>query len=502
MNKFSLLLIFLVSIKGISQSGTFDSTFNGNGINSYCLNQTFSNISSGIQSTGEIVCFGFNYTECGVSLTRYSSDGSIDISFGNNGSIENSICTVFDTSNNNYYSLDMVIQSDDSILIMGLKQGLTNSYWVVRLTADGTLDTTFNDDGYLDLSFGSQQDRGTCIALQSDGKILVGGTSGNTSQYFSVARLNPNGSLDMNFGIGGKVQTPFSGSESFANCIAVQNDGKIILGGYTVNAPNAKDFALIRYENNGDLDNTFGTNGKVITTLSTSFSDYIDHLEIDTQGRIIASGCYDFESVFKLAMVRYTSVGALDTTFGSNGKVITDTRSKFSDATIQVDGKIVLVGGYDGDVFDVLRYQDNGIIDSSFGNNGLVSAFTDIPTKFASDVIIQTDNKIVVCGSVLSPSFDKLCSVILRLDPGLLANEQFFQTTLKVYPNPTSDLMYLNIKEPFEYAIYDLSGAKIKEGKLKNEESEITINALASGYYILQLNDSNGNNQTLKFVKQ
>lgn len=181
MNWFSLLLIFLVSIKGISQSGTFDSTFNGDGINSYCLNQTFYNISSGIQSTGKIVCFGFNYTECGVSLTRYSTNGSIDISFGNNGSVENSICTVFDTSNNNYYSLDMVIQSDNGILIMGLKQGVTNSYWVVRLTPDGDLDPTFSGDGYLDLNFGTDQDRGNCIALQTDGKILVGGTSGSTA---------------------------------------------------------------------------------------------------------------------------------------------------------------------------------------------------------------------------------------------------------------------------------------------------------------------------------
>lgn len=282
----------------------------------------------------------------------------------------------------------------------------------------------------------------------------------------------------------------------------MQNDGKIILGGYTVNAPNAKDFALVRYESNGDIDSTFGINGKVITTLSSSFSDYIDHLEIDTQGRIIASGCYDFESVFKLAMVRYTSLGALDTTFGTNGKVITNTRSKFSDAAIQADGKIILVGGYDGDVFDVLRYQDNGVIDTSFGTNGLVSAFTDIPTKFASDVLIQPNTKIVVCGSVLSPSFDKLCSVILRLDPGLLANEQFFQTTLKVYPNPTSDLLYITIQEPTNYALYNKLGVKMMEGQLVDGDQGIETKALASGYYVIQLGDGSETSQRLKFIKQ
>lgn len=495
------LLVLLVSVKGLAQAGSFDNSFDMDGKNTNCYSQTFYNTASHFQSNGKVVSAGGNQTSCNVSISRFNFDGSLDTSFGTNGNVENSICNVF-PNGNSYYSLDMVIQPDDKIVIMGLIQNNTgNAYWVARLLADGALDPNFNGDGYLDLSFGTMQDRGTCVALQPDGKILVGGTSGSTAQFFTVARLLSNGSLDTTFGINGVVQTPFSGTESFANCIALQQDGKIVLGGYTVNAPFARDFAMIRYLPNGTIDSSFGLNGKVITTVNTSFSDYIDKIVLDSQGRIIASGCSSFEVNYKLAMARYTSTGLLDSSFGNNGIVVTNISSRNSDVALQIDGKIVLVGGFEGGVYAILRYLVNGQIDTSFGNNGLVEGFQE---GYASSVLIQSDNKIVVTGNTPEPNGNGVCSAVVRLNPGTLSNEEFTNFVVKLYPNPTSGVVFFDNSESMyeKVGVYNYLGQEVMKSFYcaHGDNASFDLSNLSNGVYLVKFKGI-GRNGVAKIVK-
>ena len=263
-----ILLFLLFGANAFSQAGSFDTTFDEDGKTTVCFTQdTHFSKGSNFQSDGKIIYFGANTISCAYDLVRFNIDGSLDTNFGTNGIVTN-ICSSFPNSGG-YYAIDMAIQLDDKILIMGTQQNNTypNAYWLARFTSDGALDPTFNGTGFKNLSFGTIQDRGFCIALQADGKILVGGTSGNTAEFFTVARLTTSGGLDTTFGVGGKAQVAFSGTESMANSILVQPDGRILLGGYTVNAPYAKDFALVRLLSNGSIDTSFGVNGKVITTV-------------------------------------------------------------------------------------------------------------------------------------------------------------------------------------------------------------------------------------------
>jgi uncharacterized delta-60 repeat protein len=491
MKKYLVYFILSYSLFGYSQAGSFDTTFDADGKNTNCISQHFYATTSNFQSNGKIVSAGGNQTSCNVSIGRFNVDGSIDTSFGTNGFVFNSICSVF-SAGNSYYSLDMVIQPDDKIVIMGLIQNNSgNAYWVARLLPDGALDPSFSADGYRDLSFGTIQDRGQCINLQADGKILLGGTSGNTGEFFTVARLLPNGDLDPSFGSNGVVQTAFSTSQSFANCIAVQQDGKIILGGYTINAPFARDFAMIRYLADGTIDSSFGVNGKVVTTVNTSFSDYIDKIVFDAQGRILVSGCASFEVNYKLAMARYTSNGVLDTSFGNNGIVVSNYPSRYSDVALQVDGKIILVGGYDADVFTVLRYLSNGTLDSSFGNNGFVDSNFNQPTyAYASSVLIQSDNKIIVTGSVASPDNTLGCSAIIRLNPGTLSNEEFSNTAVSLYPNPTNGLVFFDNSETrfANVRVYNYLGQEVMPSLsiTSDNNSSIDVSGLSIGVYFLK----------------
>lgn len=499
------ILFLLISANAFSQAGSFDTTFDTDGKASYCFSSgTHGSLNSGFQSNGKILYMGgYGNTSC-FDLVRFNSNGSVDSTFGINGCVNN-ICSLF--PNGGYYVRDMIIQSDDKIIVIGLQQNNTypNAYWITRLTPDGALDTTFNGTGYKDLSFGTTIEWGLCVALQADGKILVGGTSGNTGEFFTVARLTTSGALDTTFGVGGKAQIAFSGTESMANNILVQPDGAILLGGYTVNAPYAKDFALVRLTSNGTLDTNFGVNGKVITTVDSNYSDGITQLAIQSDGKIVAGGFSSFETNTRMAVVRYLSNGSIDTTFGTNGiNVITDGfGGKNCSLAVQMDDKIIVAGGWEGGYFEVFRFLNNGNLDTAFGSNGLVNAFP-VNGGYASKVIIQADNKIVVSGTTPTSDFLNQCATIIRLNPNALSKDSFSNSIVSLFPNPTTRVVsFDNSINSFENVIiYNYLGQEVGKQKLSFvNDSTINLSDFSNGVYLLKFMGEN-NNAVAKVVKE
>lgn len=275
---------------------------------------------------------------------------------------------------------------------------------------DGSLDNTFGIGGKVTTDFGSSTDEGKSVAIQSDGKIVVAGNSWNGSgDDFSLVRYNSDGSLDNTFGSGGKVTTDFGGALDFGTSIAIQNDGKIVVAGWswTYPVPNVTDFALVRYNSNGSLDTTFGTNGKVITDFGGP-SDVGTSVTIQSDGRIVVAGGSKQGTYSDFALARYNSDGSLDGTFGTGGKVLTDfgspSESGYS-VIMQNDGKIVVAGkDYDGFNYDpghdfvLARYKNNGTLDSTFGSGGKVTTDLGSNDDYGFSAAIQSDGKIVVAG--------------------------------------------------------------------------------------------------------
>lgn len=491
-----------------AQAGSFDMSYGTNGIAASCYiptGQMDMVIDACFQSSGKILTYGIVNEASVASIIRWNTDGSIDTTFGDAGTGVQSYSVGAPFVNGGYNPYQFAVQADDKIVIMGFQRNDTylNAYWVARLLPNGALDTSFNGTGYLDLSFGTQQDRGRCIAIQNDGKILVGGTSGNAAEYFSVARLNPDGSLDTGFGIGGKVQTPFTGNESFAQSIVVQPDNKIILGGYTVNAPHAKDFALARYNTNGTLDTGFGINGKVITTIGNN-SDLITQLSVQPDGKIVAGGYTSSENFPWMCLVRYMPNGAIDTSFGVNGIVINnDDNSRNCTIARQNDGKYLIAGCVDGIYFLIIRYNTDGTKDTSFGMNGVVNAF---PATYgaAIKVLIQPDNKIVACGGTNSTDFLQQCYAIVRMNPGTLGINETLPLDLKLFPNPTTGAVRFDNSDYKinSVLVFDSLGQKILTRTDYNQNiSTVDLTSLASGIYFLQLEGPRGISKA-KVVKE
>jgi uncharacterized delta-60 repeat protein len=278
---------------------------------------------------------------------------------------------------------------------------------VLRYRLNGTPDSSFGTAGQVFTDLGGE-DFARDVAIQRDGKILAAG-DGGPNQDLAVVRYNTDGSLDTSFGTGGYVLTDFGGND-VARGVAVQNDSKIVAAGFTLQ-PNA-DFIVARYNPDGSLDPSFGTGGKVQTTLNGN--DLTRGLVIQRDGKIVVVGYsnYDF------ALVRYNTDGSLDPSFGTGGVVITDFgyQDVCRAVVLQRDGKIIC-GGYSGTGgggfgeepglgdkadFAMARYLPDGSLDPTFGTGGLVT--TDYTGgsdgEHARTIVLQRDGKIILAGHV------------------------------------------------------------------------------------------------------
>ncbi len=344
------------------------------------------------------------------SLTRYNSDGSVDSTFGSAGNVSTDI-----GSSSNDEAKAIAIQSDQKVLVAGTSfiSG-TYDFAVVRYNSNGTLDTSFGTAGKVTTDVGvASADYLNAMVVQADGKILVSGEIYFGGVFdFAVVRYNSNGTLDTSFGTGGKVTTDLgSGVNDLSNSMAVQADGKILLagnstpGGFSV-------FALVRYNTNGALDMSFGTAGKVFTDVAAGTDDVAYSVAIQSDGKILLAGHALSASSYDLAVVRYNTSGSLDATFGSAGKVTTDTSFGIDDfvrgMAMQSDGKILITGySFAGNYNStVARYTSNGVLDTSFGTAGVVtSAFSLTSDDLAYALAIQNDGQILLAG-VATPISD------------------------------------------------------------------------------------------------
>jgi uncharacterized delta-60 repeat protein len=265
-----------------NSDGTLDATFGANGIVTTNFNNTFDYIDAvALQADGKIVAAGytFNNSYFQFALARYNSNGALDDTFGTGGKVTTRFTSFDDLAR------AVTLQSDGKIIVAGEAD---NDFAVARYNSDGSLDTTFDGDGKVRTSL-IMFDLAYDVGIDGDGKIVVVGEAGSSSNAdFALVRYNPDGSLDTTFDGDGKVATPVGGSNEIAASLALQTDGKITVGGFSFNGTN-DDFALARYNSNGSLDSSFGVGGKVTTNFSGASDDYISALTIQS-GRILAVG--------------------------------------------------------------------------------------------------------------------------------------------------------------------------------------------------------------------
>jgi uncharacterized delta-60 repeat protein len=355
---------------------------------------------------------------CGVAVllmaliapsAAVAAPGGLDLNFGGNGRVT----TGFKAGPSSASAV--AIQPDGMIVAVGSvesRRPLGSRFAVVRYRRSGRLDRTFADDGRATIKF-RRFSFALAIALQGDGKIVLAGrVNVSDDGFFALARMRPNGTLDPRFGGDGKVTTDFGDRSAFALAVAIQADGKIVAAGTSFRCGGDDAvFALARYRRSGRLDRTFGNDGKVTTEIGSPCEEdtHISALAIQPDGKIVVAGSGHPDgagSGSTFVVARYDSEGALDPTFGENGVVTTafSDESAAHDVALQTDGGIVaggwssIPGSFIPGRFSLARYDTGGSLDPSFGGDGMVNTRFPGGRAIANAVALHADGAIVAAG--------------------------------------------------------------------------------------------------------
>jgi uncharacterized delta-60 repeat protein len=363
--------------------GDLDSTFNGSGLVLGPVGAIATGVA--VQSDGRIVGGGGHF-----ALARYNPDGTLDTSFGSGGSTQ--------PTGGDAHAL--VLQSDGKIVLAG-SVCYPCAFGLARYNADGSLDTTFGSDGRASASFSpsaSFNDFGAmAVALQGDGKLVAAGNAGSLfgGNAFGIARFNSDGSLDGTFGSAGlAIANFYYWEQADARAVAIQADGKIVVGGSA-----AGQFVLARFNPDGTLDPTFGSDG-----LTRPAYGYAYAVAVQADGKIVEAG--QDVSGNQIQVARVNADGSPDSSFGSGGVATTNflpTAVYVAALAVQIqkDGKIVAAGTAFGNStsFALSRFNPDGTVDSAFGTNGhVLTTFAATVGQGADALALQTDGRIIAAG--------------------------------------------------------------------------------------------------------
>ena len=415
----------------LAAAGDIDPTFGTQGVVRTHFGGFDAATAVAVQSDGKIVAAGVA-TDLGFNpifaVARYDATGALDPTFGAGGKVEIDFYA-------STLRVDLAIDANGHIVVAGTAPpdpfGFTD-FAIARLTPAGALDATFGTGGKVVTDFYGHSDEGNAIAIQSDGKIVVGGTArrGDLNQSvgiadFAVARYNADGSLDASFDGDGRVTTDVTGLDEFGNGVAVQADGKIVLVGAM-----SGDFAVLRYDAAGTLDTSFHLDGLVTTDFVGEWDEaYAVVIQPDNRilvvgGAVVPNAIGWFQD---FALARYEPNGSPDPGFGAGGEVLNDFSSGgdvATDVLLQADGKIVAAGWVadPADIellidFGLARYDPNGAVDPTFGNAGRV--ITDLGyLDYGQAVALHGDCRIVMAGYSWPIETGDAAFALVRYDAG------------------------------------------------------------------------------------
>lgn len=341
------------------------------------------------------------------ALAAYRADGQLDERFGQGGRVYSAFGE-FPSG-----ALAMLRQPDGKLVVAGYGRHPDvhhDGFALARYLPDGRLDGTFGFEGQLLTAIGAETGAGRgdvarAVALQRDGKILAAGETGGAFKDLALVRYNPDGSIDETFGEGGGVVTDLGGNDA-AQAVAVQPDGKILVAG-SGGAGN-EDFVLVRYNPDGSIDESFGQGGAARTDMKGG-ADRAQGIALLPDGSIVLGGVAQLSGGcqakqcerYGFALARYTAAGQLDGRFGDGGRSVPDFRSWAGAYGLGrlPDGRLVLGGHIGNQDFAVALFREDGRLDGRFGDGGLARTSFGAGAARAAAVAIGEGGAILLGGT-------------------------------------------------------------------------------------------------------
>jgi uncharacterized delta-60 repeat protein len=416
-----ILASFLLAVPAAAAPGDLDRTFSGDG---WVRTYEISGYSKGffpkgaedvaIQPDGKILAVselqdGNSHWWFGVY--RWLPNGDLDRSFGMGGWVANDL-GAFPMPHT------VVLQADGKILVGGQIEcpGLQLCFGIVRYNPNGSIDGSFGVSGVARATFPGA--RCACdlrdLAVQRNGRIVaVGwrlrGGDAQDDQLLAVARFLPDGRLDRSFSRDGRLSFDFGYGDDFGAAVAVQQDGRIVVGGmaqYRYRTEN--DFLVVRLRENGALDRTFSRDGIRSVNFVGRRYDHVNGLDLQPDGRIVAAGVsavgYTREDP-RIAVLRLNRNGTLDRRFGK--RLLKPVPHGGHAQAVVVDRAGIVVGGaaYDDSRHDtaawaLVRFRPSGALDRSFGRGGILVSDFGTGADWVGALATQRDGRLVAAGEV------------------------------------------------------------------------------------------------------
>lgn len=506
MKKLSLLITLLFPFLTNAQHGVLDPDFDADGIASFEIgNQGYTDgYDIAVQQDGKILVLGETELQNPINeasyLLRLFPDGSVDPSFGQNG-----IVLLDDV-----FARQMTIQPDGKIVVVGAGEfNNSDAIAFARLNGtDGSKDVSFGVNGTYFIPF-PQGSFLMDVALQSDGKILAVGFTTESDTDVLLVRLNQDGTPDNMFSFDGVVKTDVNSVDE-ARGLVIGDDGKITIVGTTeelIGNFTNRLALLIRYNPDGSLDNSFGTNGILIP-------DFVDAAVLNDitwgeSGKMYACGIVDDATDEDFLVAKFNIDGTFDMSFGGSGFEKADFDGDDDEAkelVYQPDGRILAVGDAVilGSAGAMVRFNADGTYDQTFGNGGFVTTSIDIGNVYEA-VALQEDLRILTVGRSITQTFDEKANVARYtsgMNVGIEEVEASIGSTL-IYPNPITDnhltVEYeLTSKQTVSIEFVDLYGKFISVLQPEAEEAvgsyqkQLDLGNVPSGNYLLRLRTDKG----------
>jgi uncharacterized delta-60 repeat protein len=397
-----------------SKDGIVDSSYGSQGLVITNFGNSCNINSIALTTDNKVVAVGnYNNGSAGdFAIARYLKTGALDPTFNGNGEVTSN----FGNSDN---AVSVALDTAGKIVVGGYYTDPSNNshFEIARYTTNGSLDSTFNGSGVTGTNFGNNQEYLSAIALQSNGEIIAGGNSWGGESYseLAFARFNANGSIDNSFGINGQTLDPMGSNDyDYLYFLTIGANGEIFSGGYTL-SDNIGYFTLLRLDPNGSIDSSFASAGNLLYFYPGNSIGYLGAM-VQNDGKIVVNGntyAGGFSTAYFLA--RFNPDGTSDHTYGTNGMATTNGNA----AVMQTDQKVVEVNysivdstGAVGVVMS--RYKVDGSPDPTYGTNGVVQDFPGVLANSA--LAIQPDNKVVVAGYVANDIGESMALIRYNID--------------------------------------------------------------------------------------
>jgi uncharacterized delta-60 repeat protein len=435
-------------------------------------------------------------------LLQLNQDGTVDQYFGNNGLLITNI-DYKDTPH------DLTFQNDGKILLGGSytvqnpQLGVfPNSPFIARYNSNGSQDISFATNGIFKIPyFNTLTSTNLCsIVTLNDGGIILGISGNNNSNFFgAIVKLDSNGITDNTFGTNGILT--FNDPNFRFNLLKVllTENNNLLLCGYDGTILSNPKTAVIKLNIDGSYNSSFANNGKLITDIiapSSSF-EFFNKIIKTPDNNFIAGG----KSGSNHSMIKFDLNGQLITTFGNNG--IFQNFNNISDFQIQNDGTIYL-GGIElqnnEPIFKIICLNQNGTINTSFNNNGFFYLDATNQRDNLKSFIVDNSQSIIMSG--WTGTTDNYKVIHAKIESENLSKENFSSYRVKLIPNPFNDTIYVDESSNVKLLeFYDYLGKKI-DFAMRDNFSIINTEHLKSGFYLCKITFSDNTTTIRKLVKQ